>query len=337
MTVESTARKQTFNGAQTTLTFSFRTLANHPEYIKVKNKVVATGVESDPLTYGVDYTVALEADGTGGAVTMTPTYSSAYNHVVYRDTEDKQESDYEDYNQFPANTIETDFDRRTLISQERSEEADRTAKLPISSSVSSVTLPEPVDGSMLGWSGTGGTIANYTLAALNSIVTDTDVTLAANSDSRVATQKATKSYISSQGFLTAASTAGILALATGSILALNVVFDGGGSALQTGSSSYIDFLIPFNCTILEASIMSTTSGSMTIDIWKAPWSGIPTIGNTIVASAKPTLSSAQTSRDSTLTGWTTAIPSDSTLRFVVSTATTVQRAVLCLKLRKTSL
>lgn len=321
MTVESTSRKQVFAGGQGTLSFSFRTLAAHPEYIKVVEKLTSTGAET-ALTYGVDYTVSLSADGVGGTVIVSPSYSTAYTQTVYRDTDDLQESDYDDFNQFPADTLEDDLDRRTLISQERSEDSDRTAKLPISSTVDSVTLPNPQDGLILGWSGTSGTLSNYTVASLNAIVVDTDVTLTANSDSRVASQKATKSYVDNR---------------TGGVLSLNVLFDGGGSVLSTGSVSYLDVLIPFNCTILESTIVSTTSGSMTVDIWKATYPGIPTIGNTIVASAKPTLSSALVSRDFTLTGWTTAIPSDSTLRFSVSTSSLVVRATLHLKLRKTSL
>ena len=328
MTVESTARKQTFAGGQSALTFSFRTLANHPEYIQVKNIVVATGVESD-LVYGVDYTVALEADGTGGTVTVLPTYSTAYNHTVYRVTEDKQESDYDDFNQFPADTIENDLDRRTLISQESAEETDRTAKLPISASITSVTLPNPVDGQILGWSGTGGTLSNYAVAALGAIVVDTDVTLAANSDSRVASQKAIKSYVTTQS-------TSLIQSVTGGSLSLNVLLDGGGSVLTTGSGSNIDIYFPFACEITEVSLFATTSGSLVIDLWVDTYANFPpTVADTITSSAKPTLSSAIKSQDSTLTGWTKAIAAGKTLRINVDSCTTITRATLCLKLKKT--
>lgn len=319
MTVESSSRKQSFAGGQSALTFSFRTLVAHPEYIKVL-ETNAAGVDT-LLVYNVDYTVALNSNGVGGIVTVSPTYSTGYTQTVYRDTDDLQESDYDDFNQFPADTLEDDLDRRTLISQERSDDVDRTAKLPISSSVTSVVLPEPVDGQVLVWSGTNGTLINQALASLGIIAVDADVTLAANSDARVATQKATKSYVDNK---------------TGGTLSLNVIFDGGGSVLTTGSGSYIDILIPYNCTILQSTLVATTSGSVAIDIWRTTYPGIPTSGNTIVASAKPTLSSQQVVRDSTLSGWTTAIPSDSTLRFSVSTSSLVTRVVLNLKLRKTS-
>lgn len=160
MTVESTIRKQTFAGGQANLTFAFRTLVSHPEFIKVNKTLLSTGVDT-PLVYNTDYTVSLLADGSGGTVVVSPTMSTAYSMTVYRSTDDLQESDYDDFNQFPADTLEGDLDRRTLISQERSDDVSRTAKLPISYTGSAITLPNPLDGYSLIWS--GGTLINSNL------------------------------------------------------------------------------------------------------------------------------------------------------------------------------
>jgi hypothetical protein len=56
----------------------------------------------------------------------------------------------------------------------------------------------------------------------------------------------------------------------------------------------------------------------------------PTVTNTITASAKPTLSSAAKSQDSTLTGWTTSISAGDVLAFHVDSASTVTRVNLVL-------
>ena len=171
MTVETFTRKQNFAGGQATLTFSFKCLEDHPEYIKVL--AVSSGTET-ALTYDTDYTVALEDDGVGGVVTLITTYSTAYTHTVYRETENKQESDYDDYNQFPADTLEEDLDRRTLASQEISEDIDRSVKLGISSTLSSLTLPEPEAGKALKWNdaatgleNTSEDIDDYLTASMN--------------------------------------------------------------------------------------------------------------------------------------------------------------------------
>lgn len=317
MTVESTSRKQTFAGGQSALTFSFRTLANHPEYIQVKNTVVATGVETD-LVYNTDYTVSLESDGTGGTVTLSPTFSTAYNHTVYRSTTDKQESDYDDFNQFPANTVESDFDRRTLISQERAEDSARTAKLPISSTITDVVLPTPVDGKALVWSGTNGTLINATLTDLGLATLDTDGTLAANSDLKVPTQKAVRTFLRTNS--------------TGNV---NVIFDGGGAVLTTGIKA--DVTIPFACTITGVTVLANTGGSLVIDIWKDTYANYPpTVADTITASAKPTLSTAMKYSDTTLTGWTVAVAAGDTLRFNIDSVSTISRALISLNLTKTT-
>lgn len=328
MTVESTSRKQSFAGAQSSLSFSFKTLPAHPEYIKVLKTLISTGVDTD-LTYNVDYTVSLNADGVGGIVTVSPTFSALYNMTVYRDTDDLQDSDYNDFNQFPASTLEDDLDRRTLISQEKSDDVDRTAKLPISSSVTSVVLPEPVDGEVLTWSGTNGTLVGKAISALGAIVVDTDNTLAANSDSRVASQKAIKSYITTTG-------TSLIQTVTGGTLALNMVFDGGGSVLTTSSSGKMDFYFPVACEITEVTVLADQSGSIVFDLWVDTYANYPpTVADTITASAKPTLSSATKAQDSTLTGWTKAIAAGKTLRVNIDSVSTCTRVVLCLKLKKT--
>lgn len=144
MTVSTTQSTVSFAGGQATMDFSFQVLTDHPEHVKAKTVLTSSGAETD-LTYNSDYTVALEDDGIGGTVTMSPSVSTLYTVTVYRVTADTQASDYEDYNQFPSDTLEEDLDRRTLISQEREEQIDRSVKVPRSVAGSFETeLPSPV-------------------------------------------------------------------------------------------------------------------------------------------------------------------------------------------------
>jgi hypothetical protein len=160
MSVTTTTRKQSFAGGQAALTFTFEQLPDYPEYIKV---TATSGGTDTILTYGVAYTVSLESDGIGGVVTLSPTYSTAYTHTVYRDTDQVQGSDYDDYNQFPADTLENDLDRLTMIVQEIQETVDRSVQVPVSSTASGLVLPDPVDGKILAWSGSSGIIINTDL------------------------------------------------------------------------------------------------------------------------------------------------------------------------------
>jgi hypothetical protein len=117
--------------------------------------------------------------------------------------------------------------------------------------------------------------------------------------------------------------------------ALAYVIDGGGSAITTGVKG--DLLIPFACTINSATLQADQSGSIVVDVWKKTYatSSPPTVANTITASALPTLSTAQSSQDATLTGWTTSVAANDMLRFNVNSATTVTRVTLTLKCTKT--
>ncbi|RAZ90164.1 hypothetical protein DPM33_15155 [Mesorhizobium hawassense] len=111
------------------------------------------------------------------------------------------------------------------------------------------------------------------------------------------------------------------------------LIDGGGAAITTGIKGDLPPM-PFACTILDVTLLADQSGSIVIDIWKDTYANFPpTIADTIVASAKPTLSSATKSQDSTLTGWTTAVAAGDILRFNVDSAATLTRVTLGLKVR----
>ena len=80
-------------------------------------------------------------------------------------------------------------------------------------------------------------------------------------------------------------------------------FDGGGSALTAGGIRYV--LVPYAHEIIGVYLMADVSGSAVVDIWRDDFATgyPPVVGDSIVASAKPTLSSAISGSDTTLTGW----------------------------------
>lgn len=121
----------------------------------------------------------------------------------------------------------------------------------------------------------------------------------------------------------------------GIVAAIVYVFDGGGAALTTGVKG--DLLIPFGCTINSVTLEADQSGSIVIDIWKKTYAldSPPAVGQTITASAKPTLASHQSSQDATLSGWTTAVSANDMLRFNIDSITTCTRVTLTLKVTKT--
>ncbi len=120
---------------------------------------------------------------------------------------------------------------------------------------------------------------------------------------------------------------------TGNAASLNenieFVIDGGGSAITTGVKG--DLEVSFNCQITRARQMADQSGSIITNIWKAAFASFPpTVANKITSTTPPTITSASTSSDTTLSSWTTGISAGDILRFNVDGATTIQRVTVSL-------
>jgi len=98
--------------------------------------------------------------------------------------------------------------------------------------------------------------------------------------------------------------------------------DTGGSALTSGSVVY--FTVPYACTIAAWNI-SVDAGTATLDIWKiATGTAIPTVSNTITASALPAISTGTSIHSTTLTGWTTAVSANDIFGIQLKTVATAK-------------
>jgi hypothetical protein len=126
-------------------------------------------------------------------------------------------------------------------------------------------------------------------------------------------------------------TAGAALSASASI---GCTFDGAGAPLALGS--YCDVLVPWNCTINEATLLADTAGSLVVSVWADIYGNYPpTVADNIAGSALPTLASAFKSQDAGLSGWTTSLAAGSTVRFGVQSCSGITRATLTLSVTKT--
>lgn len=137
-------------------------------------------------------------------------------------------------------------------------------------------------------------------------------------------------------------TGGVTGITVGGAAAANLptvsitfMIDGAGAVPTTGVKG--DLLVPFACTINSVTVQADQSGSAVVDIWKKTYTldSPPTVANTITAAALPTLAAHQSSQDSTLTGWTTAIAANDMLRYNLNSVTTCTRLTVTLKVTKT--
>jgi hypothetical protein len=161
MTVSTTARKQQFvlDGVEDEFTFTFRALTDALSDIKC---IATTGGTDTILVYTTEYSVVVNSNGIGGTVTLVDAAAVGGGTLtVYRETTNTQGSDYDDYNQFPADTLEKDLDIRTMVAQELAEAQDRTAVLAISTPAGvSTSLPSPEADKLIGWNAGADALEN---------------------------------------------------------------------------------------------------------------------------------------------------------------------------------
>jgi len=118
------------------------------------------------------------------------------------------------------------------------------------------------------------------------------------------------------------------------IASITFIIDGGGTVLTTGVHG--DLEIPYNCTIERVTLLADQTGSVEIDLFVDTFANYPPdVTDSIVAAAPPTITTDDNSQDATLTGWTTALASGSTIRYNINSVTTIQRVTIALLVRKT--
>lgn len=131
MTISSTTTKITYNGNGSTDTFPYTFKILDDDDIIVEKRITATGVITT-LVKTTDYTVSGVGEEAGGNVTLVDPATDAPSGsqiTIRRNMTILQETDYEEYDTFPASTHESALDRLTMIAQQLSEAVDRAIKL----------------------------------------------------------------------------------------------------------------------------------------------------------------------------------------------------------------
>ena len=114
--------------------------------------------------------------------------------------------------------------------------------------------------------------------------------------------------------------------------AIQFTMDGGGASIPSGYKGSME--LPFNCAIVRSTLLADVAGNFVMDIKKVAYAGYPT-ATSIVGAAFPTLTAAQKSQDTTLTGWTTALSKGDVLEFYVTGTPTVNNVTLSLLVTRT--
>jgi|SRR6185436_11292570 hypothetical protein len=123
-----------------------------------------------------------------------------------------------------------------------------------------------------------------------------------------------------------------------------IAFTGGGgielSANQRARSAVVafapptagafqDFVVPLSCTITQVTMLGDPSGSAVLDLRKATFANYPpNAGNSICATAKPTIVAGIKYQDNVLTGWNKSVLAGDIVRLVVESTSGFTRLSL---------
>lgn len=171
MTISNTTNRVQYNGDGSTIEFPFvfGIFAEDDLDIILTS---STGVDTT-LTRGVDYDVTLTTPTdlpSAGLVTFigtpTPTPPALGEKLtVIRILDFTQEIDIQDGGPLPASSVNEAFDRAVCLLQQIKEIINRSVQLPVSSSVTNISLPPPEAGYFLRWNDSEDALENQDISA----------------------------------------------------------------------------------------------------------------------------------------------------------------------------
>jgi hypothetical protein len=150
MTVENQTNKVREDGDGVIVDFDFSFEVFSAADLEVYKVVKATGVAT-LQTITTDYTVALNTASAGGTVTYVTAPTALQESFIKRVVDLTQETDIPNVGGLREEQIENALDRGTMVDQQLQEQIDRCPKLPSTTSVPELSIPEPEAGKYLGW------------------------------------------------------------------------------------------------------------------------------------------------------------------------------------------
>lgn len=112
-------------------------------------------------------------------------------------------------------------------------------------------------------------------------------------------------------------------------VALCWIFDGGGAAYATDDP--IPLEVTFKCDITRATMLHDQSATATISIWMDTYANWPPTSGDDISNGGVSTSAADKEQDTSLSGWTTAVPEGSTFYANCDANDNATRTLLSLK------
>lgn len=153
------------------------------------------------LVFNTQYTVAGDlAAGTAAVHLVTPP-ASGIQVSILRDIAISQATNYEQYDDFPADSHERALDKLTMICQALNEKFGRAVTYPVGSTLTGTTIPEPEAGQVLVWNAEETALINGPTATQ---VANANTAAIAAEASAVVSSNAAAAAVTAQGLAEAA-------------------------------------------------------------------------------------------------------------------------------------
>ena len=158
MTVSAHAGPLIYNGNGSTKAFSYTWKAIDENDLLVI--LVDVGGVETMQTIDTHYTVSGVGESDGGTVTMVDAPETGEKLIIAKGISMVQETDYEDYDPFPADSHEDALDNLTLMCQELYDMLMRVPMFSVSSEVENIPISAPEAGTYLAWNNDADAIIN---------------------------------------------------------------------------------------------------------------------------------------------------------------------------------
>jgi len=163
MTIATTENKKNYDGDGIVTVFAFPFL--FPKDTDLDVYIFDETLKTNTLqTITTDYTVTGAGLTAGGDVTMIVAPTSLEGLVIIRSIDITQGSKYEDFNRFPADTVEANLDRLTMICQQLQEQLDRSIVFDVDVTGFDNELPAPVGDTVIGYNTAGTAFENKVIS-----------------------------------------------------------------------------------------------------------------------------------------------------------------------------
>lgn len=172
MTISTSTNKFRYEGNGVTDTFAFnaRIFATSDIVVEIITRSTDSLVET--LSETTDYTVTINSPESASVqVTNASKVPSLTQDIqIRRNLPDTQSLNLPTGTVFPAVSVENSLDKSVALIQDLSEEVGRAIKLPSTSSLTNIVLPDAVASEVLGWNSAGDNLTTYAFGDISTSI-----------------------------------------------------------------------------------------------------------------------------------------------------------------------